>query len=228
MTEAGPGIRVVLVDDQDLVRAGTRAILEQAGGIEVVGEGADGLDVLRLVRGLRPDVVLMDLCMPRMDGVRATELVRALEDPPSVLVLTAFEDDASVLRAMRAGAGGYLVKSVRPAQLVAAVRSAATGDAVLVASVLRRLVTRVQETAPGLFAAERERIPLLSGREREVLGLIGRGMANDDIAGALHMSPSSVRTYVSRLLAKLGVANRTQAALIAYEARLAEGRVPPE
>ncbi|RSS64120.1 DNA-binding response regulator [Streptomyces sp. WAC07061] len=216
-------IRVVLIDDQDLVRAGIGAILEQAGDIEVVAEGTDGIEALPLVRTHRPDVLLMDLRMPKMNGVRATELVRALDDPPPVLVLTTFEDDASVLSALRAGAGGYLVKSLRPEQLIAAVRSATTGDAVLTAPVLDRLVTRTRTACPGLFAAERSRITLLSDRERQVLDRIGRGMANDDIAAELGMRPTSVRTYVSRLLAKLGTANRTQAALAAYEERLAEG-----
>jgi DNA-binding NarL/FixJ family response regulator len=213
-------IRVLLIDDQDLVRTGIRTVLEQAGDIEIAAEGADGVDALPLTRRHRPDVVLMDLRMPTMDGVRATQLLRALDRPPAVLVLTTFDDDDSVLAALRAGATGFLTKTLRPAQLAAAVRAAAGGDAVLGAETLGTLLTRAHRDVPQLFTAERERLHRLTTREREVLDLVGQGLANDTIAAALHMSPSSVRTYVSRLMAKLAVDNRTQAALVAYEDRL--------
>ena len=218
----GSAIRVLLVDDDPLVRAALRMVLGGTDGIALVGEVADGADVPAAVRTHAPDVVLMDIRMPRIDGLTATERVRAQADPPHVLVLTTFDADEHVLRALRAGAGGFLVKDTPPAEIVDAVRRVAAGEPVLSPGVTRRLIARVS-ALPGGDAARRERARALLGRlterERDVADAVGRGLPNADIAAELFMSVATVKAYVSRVLAKLEVDNRVQVALVTQDAR---------
>jgi DNA-binding NarL/FixJ family response regulator len=212
-------IRVLLVDDDALVRSGLRMMLAGAPGIEVVGEADDGRAVLGAVDLHRPDVVLMDIRMPQLDGIAATRLLRSQPDPPAVLVLTTFDADELVLRALRAGAAGFLLKDTPPAEIVRAVELVHAGDSMLSPAVTRRLIALV--TGDGDAAARqesaRERLATLSPREREVALAVGRGCANADIAAELHMSVATVKAHVSRLLAKLGVENRVQIALLVQE-----------
>lgn len=212
-------ITVVLVDDQQLVRVGLRALLDRDAEISVVGEAVDGRDGLAVVRRTRPDVVIMDLRMPRMDGAQATAAIRA--DPGlsgvRVLILTTFDSDAEVLAAVRAGAAGYVLKDVDSAELRRAVRVVAQGQSLLSPSVASTLLHQVAsqpapQPCPGL--AE------LTDRERDVLRRVGHGDSNDEIAAALVISPATARTYVSRLLAKLGARDRTQLAVIAHRSGL--------
>ena len=213
-------ISVVVVDDQELVRTGLRALAERDGDIAVTGEAATGRTGLSRVRELHPDVVLMDIRMPEMDGLEATR--RILADPGlrevRVLVLTTFDEDEHVFEAIRAGAAGYLLKDVSPDDLRRAIRVVAAGEALLSPSVTR--------TVLGSIAARPQTVlddaPLraLSPREREVLEQVGRGLSNDEIAQALFLSPATARTYVSRLLAKLGARDRSQLVVLAYETGL--------
>ena len=222
-------IRIVLVDDQELVRTGLRALAERDGDIEVVGEAADGRAGLARVRELRPDLVLMDLRMPRLDGIAATARITAdpTLDEVRVVVLTTFDEDEDVLAAIRAGAAGYLLKDVAPAALREAVRVVAGGEALLSPAVTTTVLARLGEhlatrVEPGLLDA-------LTPREREVLALVGRGMSNDEIGARLHLSPATARTYVSRLLAKLRARDRSRLVVLAYESGLVrpgEGRCP--
>ncbi|MEX5270696.1 response regulator [Kocuria sabuli] len=213
-------ISVVVVDDQELVRTGLRALAERDGDIAVVGEAATGRTGLARVHELHPGVVLMDIRMPELDGLEATR--RIVADPAlhdvRVLVLTTFDEDEHVFEAIRAGAAGYLLKDVSPADLRRAIRVVAAGEALLSPSVTR--------TVLGSIAARPETVlddaPLraLSGREREVLEQVGRGLSNDEIAQTLFLSPATARTYVSRLLAKLGARDRSQLVVLAYETGL--------
>lgn len=222
-------IRIVLVDDQELVRTGLRALAERDGDIEVVGEAADGRAGLARVRELRPDLVLMDLRMPLLDGIAATARITAdpTLDEVRVVVLTTFDEDEDVLAAIRAGAAGYLLKDVAPAALREAVRVVAGGEALLSPAVTTTVLARLGEhlatrVEPGLLDA-------LTPREREVLALVGRGMSNDEIGARLHLSPATARTYVSRLLAKLRARDRSRLVVLAYESGLVrpgEGRCP--
>jgi DNA-binding NarL/FixJ family response regulator len=198
-------------------------VLGGAEGITLVGEVADGADVPAAVRAHQPDVVLMDIRMPRIDGLTATERVRAQPDPPHVLVLTTFDADEHVLRALRAGAGGFLVKDTPPAEIVDAVRRVADGEPVLSPGVTRRLIARVSALPGGDGSARRRHAETLLGRltdrEREVADAVGRGLANADIAAELFMSVATVKAYVSRVLTKLEVDNRVQVALLTQDAR---------
>ena len=222
-------IRIVLVDDQELVRTGLRALAERDGDIEVVGEAADGRAGLARVRELRPDLVLMDLRMPLLDGIAATARITAdpTLDEVRVVVLTTFDEDEDVLAAIRAGAAGYLLKDVAQAALREAVRVVAGGEALLSPAVTTTVLARLGEhlatrVEPGLLDA-------LTPREREVLALVGRGMSNDEIGARLHLSPATARTYVSRLLAKLRARDRSRLVVLAYESGLVrpgEGRCP--
>jgi DNA-binding NarL/FixJ family response regulator len=213
-------IRVLLVDDDALVRSGLRMMLSGAPGIEVVGEADDGRAVLGAVDLHRPDVVLMDIRMPQLDGIAATRLLRSQPDPPAVLVLTTFDADELVLRALHAGAAGFLLKDTPPAEIVRAVELVHAGDSMLSPGVTRRLIALV--TGDGDAAARqdsaRERLATLSPREHEVALAVGRGCANADIAAELHMSVATVKAHVSRLLAKLEVSNRVQIALLVQDA----------
>jgi DNA-binding NarL/FixJ family response regulator len=205
-------IRVVVVDDQEMVRAGIAALLAAEAGIEVVGQAADGAAALAEVARTGPDVVVMDIRMPGMDGLTAT---RALAGGPRVLVLTTFDADENVYRALRAGASGFLLKGSRPAELAEAVRVVAAGDALLAPSVTRRLVEHV--VAAGLVPGPPPADPPLTPREREVLGLVARGLSNAEIADRLVLAEQTVKTHVSHVLGKLGLRDRAQAVVYAYE-----------
>ncbi|GAA2841195.1 response regulator transcription factor [Nonomuraea rubra] len=205
-------LRVVIADDEDLIRTGLRIILDSEPDLEVVGEAADGAAVLPVVRRERPDVVLMDVRMPALDGIRATERLLALDDPPKVLVVTTFENDDHVYDALRAGASGFLLKRTRPDDLVQAVRLVATGESLLFPAAIRALAGR-----PGRPSVRVPGIDRLTGREGDVLRLMTRGLSNPEIAAALVVSPETVKTHVGNVLAKLGARDRTQAVIAAYE-----------
>ena len=216
-------IRLLLVDDDPLVRAGLSLMIGGADGIEIVGEAADGKDVETLVDLTRPDVVLMDIRMPSMDGITATERLRTRPDAPQVVVLTTFHADEQVLRALRAGAAGFVLKDTPPAEIVDAVRRVAAGDPVLSPTVTRQLMHHAAGTAADTRRARaRARIAAVNDREREVAVAVGRGLSNAEIAAELFMSVATVKTHVSRVLAKLGLTNRVQIALLAYDAGLLE------
>jgi DNA-binding NarL/FixJ family response regulator len=216
--------RLLIVDDEALVRAGLKMILESDDDLEVVAEADDGADAAAMVVKHRPDVVLMDIRMPRLDGLAATREVQALPDPPKVVVLTTFDLDDYVFRALQAGASGFLLKDTPPRELVQAVKVVAAGDAMLSPAVTRRLI--------GHFAADsrsdrqrqaRERITALTDREREVLGAVGQGLSNADIGKTLFMSEATVKAHVSRVLVKLDATNRVQVAILAHDAGLLDG-----
>jgi DNA-binding NarL/FixJ family response regulator len=208
-------VRVLLVDDEELVRSGLRVVLGAREDLEVVGEAADGAVVVPLVASLRPDVVVMDIRMPLVDGIRATrELRRAHPDGPRVLVLTTFGDDANVWAALAAGADGFLPKRARPAEIADAVRVLAAGDSLLFPAAVRELAVRhagVRAAAPSVD---------LTPRERDVLVLVARGRTNAEIAEELFLGLQTVKTHVSSLLRKLGARDRTQAVVVAYESGL--------
>jgi DNA-binding NarL/FixJ family response regulator len=206
--------RVLLVDDQALVRIGFRLILERAG-LDVVGEAADGLEAVEAARHERPDVVLMDIRMPRLDGIAATRRIATAQPDVRVLVLTTFDLDEYVMSAIRAGASGFMLKDVDPDDLVHAVRVVARGDAMLAPGLTRRLLDR--------YTAAPEQRPLpaaVTERETAVLKLVARGLSNAEIAGELYLSEATVKTYVSRLLTKLDRRDRVQLAVLAYETGL--------
>lgn len=214
-------VDVLIVDDDPLVRAGLTMMLGGAPDIRVVGEAGDGTEVLALVDQHRPHVVLMDIRMPLVDGLTATEALRARQDAPEVLVLTTFDADRHVLRALRAGAAGFLLKDTPPAQIVAAVRQVADGTPVLSPSVTKRLIARVAETETETRRARAlARLTGLNDREREVAVEVGRGSSNAEIASALHLSVPTVKTHVSAILTKLDLNNRVQIALLAHDAGL--------
>ncbi|MGW6353911.1 response regulator [Streptomyces sp. NPDC055092] len=215
-------IRVLLVDDDPLVRAGLSFMLGGATDIEIVGQAGDGSEVPALVADTRPDVVLMDLRMPDVDGLAATEALRARPDAPEVIVLTTFHADEQVLRALRAGAAGFVLKDTAPAEIVEAVRRVASGAPVLSPTVTRQLITRATGPDPqqDRRARARERLAELADREREVAVAVGRGASNAEIAAELYMSVATVKAHVSRILAKLGLNNRVQIALLTHDAGL--------
>lgn len=215
-------VKVLVVDDDPLVRAGLRLILGGAGDVEVVGEAGSGAEVPALVAEARPDVVLMDLHMPGVDGLAATERLRTVPGAPEVLVLTAFEADGHVRRALRAGAGGFLLKDTPPAEIVAAVRRVATGEPVLSPEVTRRLIDLAVGGVDDRRGPARERLRTLNNRESEVAAEVGRGRSNAEIAAALHLSVPTVKTHVSAALAKLGLNNRVQLALLVSDAGLVD------
>ena len=221
---AATAIRLLLVDDDPLVRAGLSLMLGGAEDIEIVGEGADGAEVGALVDRTRPDVVLMDIRMPSVDGLTATERLRARADAPQVVVLTTVHADEQVLHALRAGAAGFVLKDTPRAEIVDAVRRVAAGDPVLSPAVTRQLMRHAAGArADTRQARARDRLAALNDREREVAVAVGRGLANAEIATALFLSVATVKTHVSRILAKLGLNNRVQIALLAYDAGLLEG-----
>ena len=216
-------LRVLLVDDDALVRAGLRLMLDGAPDIEIAGEAADGSDVLPMVDEHRPGVVLMDIRMPTVDGLAATEALRARDQSPEVIVLTTFHADAQVLRALRAGAAGFLLKDTPPAEILAAVRKVAAGEPVLSPVVTRQLIQHVTPAGQDSRRARaREALGRLGEREREVAVAVGSGSANAEIAAALYMSVPTVKTHVSRILTKLGLNNRVQIALLVHDAGLLE------
>ena len=213
-------IRVLLVDDDALVRSGLRMMLTGADTVEVVGEAEDGREVLGAVDRHRPDVVLMDIRMPRVDGIEATRLLRAQPSPPEVIVLTTFDADELVLRALQAGAAGFLLKDTPPAEIVRAIEHVHAGEGMLSPTVTKRLIALVAGDggAADRQRAARAKLDTLSAREREVACLVGRGCANAEIAAELHMSVATVKAHVSRLLVKLEVENRVQVALLVQDA----------
>ena len=212
-------IRVIVVDDEPMVCAHLRTILGSAPDIEVVGEAHDGAAGVEAVQRGRPDVVLMDLRMPRVDGLTAIERLAKLAEPPTVVVLTTFDADQYVLRALRAGAAGFLVKSTPPQDLIGLVRVAAEGHTVLSPVAARRLIAASADREPARESARRL-VASLTEREAEVLACLGAGLSNAQIAGRLYLSEATVKGYVSRMLDKLGCANRTQAGLLAHDAGL--------
>lgn len=220
----GPLIRVLVVDDDPLVRSGLSLIFGGADDIEVVGEAEDGADVLAMVDRLRPDLVLMDIRMPRLDGLAATEVLRRRPDPPQVLILTTFTTDGYVLNALRAGAAGYLLKHTPPAQIVAAVRNTMAGEPVLSSGALNQLIDAVTRSAGAGPDDERTdaqaRLRLLGEREREVALAVARGSTNAQIAAECYMSLPTVKAHVSHILTKLDLNNRVQIALLVYRAGL--------
>ena len=216
-------ISVLLVDDEALVRAGLRMILETAADLSVVGDAEDGRAAIEAVDRYRPDVVLMDIRMPRLGGVAATAALRARSDPPAVVVLTTFNTDDDVFQALAAGATGFLLKDTPPTELLQAVRLAAAGDSMLSPAVTRRVIERF--TAEDRTRHRREaldRLVALTERERQVLIEIGGGHANAEIARLLHMSEATVKSHVTHLFEKLAVTNRVQLAIAAFRAGLAE------
>lgn len=213
--------RVLLVDDDPLLRAGLRMMLGGAPDLRVVGEAADGAQVPALVARLTPDVVLMDIRMPATDGLTATEALRSRPGAPEVIILTTFDADVHVLRALRAGAAGFILKDTPPTEIVAAVRRVARGEPVLSPAVTRRLITRVAESDDDVRRARaRDRLALLNDREREVAVALSQGRSNAEIAATLHLSVSTVKTHVSSILTKLDLNNRVQVALLAHDAGL--------
>ncbi|MEU1179071.1 response regulator transcription factor [Streptomyces sp. NPDC005820] len=211
-------VTVLLVDDEPLVRAGLRAVLEAQGDIEVVGEAADGAAVIPLVRRLRPDVVAMDVRMPLMDGIEATRAVlRTVDGPPKILVVTTFENDEYVYEALRAGADGFLLKRARPAEIVHAVRLVAEGESLLFPSSVRRLAAEYGAVGGNRAARDTLERARLTEREAEVLRLMTRGLSNAEIARQLVVGTETVKSHVSAVLAKLGARDRVQAVITAYE-----------
>ncbi len=214
-------IKVVVADDQQLVRAGLCSLLDRVDDITVVGEASDGMSAVHAVRSLRPDVVLMDIRMPGMDGIEATRRITADTELRSVrvVVLTTFDTDEHIFDAIRAGAAGFLLKNTAPDELRAAVRTVTEGEALLSPAVTRRVLAAV---ASDSGTVEPRLLDPLTEREREVLAEIAAGLSNTEIAAVLHLSPATARTYVSRLLAKLGARDRAQLVHIAYEAGLVQ------
>jgi len=219
MAEVSEQIRVLVVDDDALVRAGLTMILFGAGDVEIVGEAADGSEAEHAVAEHRPDVVLMDIRMPGIDGLAATEIVRARDHPPEVIVLTTFDTDDHVLSALRAGASGFLLKDTPPADILRAIRAVAAGEPILSPTITRRLIEHATANEAGQRRRHaREQFGRLSEREREVAVAIGRGKSNAEISRELYMSIATVKAHVSRLLEKLQFNNRVQIALLAHDA----------
>jgi DNA-binding NarL/FixJ family response regulator len=218
-------VRVVVTDDQALVRGAFVVLVNSAPDLEVVGQAADGAEAVDLVRSLAPDVVLMDIRMPVMDGLTATRAIAALDSPTKVLVLTTFDLDEYVFAALRAGASGFLVKDTPPADLLEGIRIIARGDALLGPTATRQLIEQFMRTAPGHTGGHTARpqtgsLDVLTERELEVLTLVARGMANHEIGAALFVTPATAKTHVSRLLTKLGARDRAQLIVTAYESGL--------
>jgi len=215
-------LRVLIADDQPLMRAGFRTVLEATGQMEVVGEAEDGEQAVQAARSLRPDVLLMDIRMPNLDGIEATRRLPGHK----VLILTTFGLDDYIVDALRAGASGFILKDVPAEELVRAVRVVAAGDALLSPEVTRRLLDRVGRRLPAPVAAQPAALADLTEREREVLELLARGLSNSEIADALVVGEATVKTHVSRVLAKLGLRDRVQAVVLAYEIGLISPGTP--
>lgn len=213
-------LRVVLADDHDLIRGGLRGLLQAAGDIEVVGEAADGAQAVATAAQLTPDVVVMDVRMPGLDGIEATRRIVADRPETRILILTTFDLDEYAVEGLKAGASGFLLKDVPPAELVAAIRTVAEGDAVVAPTVTRRLLDRFIRGQVEGQAVDAARLEVLTAREYEVLELIGLGHTNQEIAGRLTLSEATVKTHVSRILAKLELRDRVQAVILAYQTRL--------
>jgi len=215
-------ITVALADDQELVRAGLRMLLDVEEDIEVVGEAADGREAVAVAYGQRPDVVLMDIRMPVLDGIEATRQIAATPalERVRVLILTTYDTDAHVFDALEAGASGFLLKDSGPAELLQGIRVVAGGDALLTPRITRRLISQVT-AARSAQRTGQERLAVLTSREKEILALVGRGLSNEEIAAQLMLSPATARTHVSRAMTKLGARDRAQLVVIAYQTGLA-------
>jgi DNA-binding NarL/FixJ family response regulator len=212
-------VRVLLVDDDDLMRAGLRAVLSSDDSVEVAGEAPDGREAVELAARLRPDIVLMDVRMPNMDGIAATRELLERVPAARVIVLTTFEDDDYIFGSLSAGASGFLLKRTRPEELIAAIHTIAAGEALLSPSVTRRVVDRMAPSMP-VGATSSERLDELTPRERDVLELIARGLSNREIADALVIEESTVKTHVKRILMKLDLRDRVHAVIFGYETGL--------
>ena len=219
MTEARP-IRLLLADDQPLLRTGFRMVLGGEPGLDIVAEAGDGVEAVELARRLLPDVVLMDIRMPRMDGVAATRIIVDAKLPVRVLILTTFDLDEYVVGALRAGASGFLAKDVPADDLVIAIRTVAAGEAVVAPRILKRLLDKFADTLPDPSAEPPRDLRVLTDREREVLVQLARGLSNAEIARALSVSETTVKTHVGHVLTKLGLRDRVQAVVLAYETGL--------
>ncbi|WP_188195524.1 response regulator [Nonomuraea sp. SYSU D8015] len=213
-------IRVLVVDDEELVRSGLRLILEAAGDIAVVGEARDGVEAVSAVTRLRPEVVLMDVRMPGMDGLTAAARLLSRPDAPKLVMLTTFDLDGYVHEALRLGAVGFLLKDTPPRELAAAVRTVADGQAMLSPSVTKRLIASYVDRAPSRAEAARRQLAALTGREEDVIRAVARGLSNAEIGRELRLTEATVKAHVSRVLAKLGLANRVQAAILVHDADL--------
>jgi DNA-binding NarL/FixJ family response regulator len=211
-------IRVVLADDQPLVRTALQMVITDTPGIDVVGQACTGAEAVTLAESLRPDIVVMDIRMPGMDGIQATRLITSAPSPASVVMLTTFDNDENVYGALRAGASGFLVKDMALEEILGAIRVVAAGDALIAPAVTRRLIERFAGLPDAV--ARPGRIDGITGREREVLTLIGRGLSNTEIAADLTISIATVKTYVTRLLTKLNARDRVQLVIIAYDTGL--------
>ncbi|MET7748465.1 response regulator transcription factor [Micromonospora sp. NPDC005367] len=225
MTDRTPRpVRVLLADDQPLLRTGFRMVLGAEQDLDVVAEAGDGVEAVDLSRRLLPDVVLMDIRMPRMDGVTATRAIVDARLPVRVLILTTFDLDEYVVGALRAGASGFLAKDVPAADLVAAIRTVAAGEAVVAPRILKRLLDRFAEVLPDPSAAPPRSLAALTEREREVLVQVARGLSNSEIAAQLSVSETTIKTHVGHVLLKLGLRDRVQAVVLAYETGLVRPR----
>jgi DNA-binding NarL/FixJ family response regulator len=212
-------IRVLLCDDQALVRSGFRMVLEAREDLRVIGEADDGIQAVALAAHAKPDVILMDIRMPNMDGVEATRRIVASDNPARILILTTYDTDEYVFEALRAGASGFLLKDVRPVELVDAIRVIARGEALLAPTVTRRLLDRFAHTLPGGAAADPV-LGSLTERETEVLALLATGLSNLELAERLFLTEATIKTHVSSILRKLGLRDRVQAVVLAYQAGL--------
>ncbi|WP_312722146.1 response regulator transcription factor [Mobilicoccus sp.] len=219
MNEDGP-IRLVLVDDQELVRAGFRMVLDATPGMSVVAEAADGLEAIAAVEATESDVVLMDIRMPRLDGVEATRRICALPNAPRVVVLTTFDLDEYVFAALKAGAAAFLLKDAGPSELLAAIRAVHRGDSVVAPSTTRRLLERVVPSLPETGGRPDARLEVLTEREREVLEAVAKGQTNAEIAATLYLAEATVKTHIGRILTKLDLRDRVQMVVLAYETGL--------
>ena len=222
-------VRVLLADDQPLIRAGFRMLLEEQPDITVIGEAADGAEAIRLTRQLRPDVVLMDVRMPGTDGIEATRRIIAETPESRVLVLTTYDLDEYAFTALRYGASGFLLKDARPADLTDAIRAVASGDAIIAPRVTRRLLDNFASLLPDLRSNEPPGTPALdrlTSRERQVLVHVAQGLTNSEIAAAMFLSEATVKTHLGRVLAKLDLRDRVQAVIFAYQAGLAHSQRP--
>ncbi|NUW42086.1 response regulator [Nonomuraea rhodomycinica] len=217
--EPEAAVRVVLADDQPLVRAGLRTVIDGTAEAHVVGEAGTGAQAVRLARELRPDVVLMDIRMPGMDGIEATQMITSGLPGTRVVILTTFDDDDNVYAALRAGASGFLVKDMALDDILTAVRVVAAGDALIAPGVTRRLIEEFAARPAAAVQRPRE-LTAVTEREREVLTLVGRGLSNAEIAASLHISPGTAKAHVASLLAKLGARDRVQLVIAAYDAGL--------
>jgi DNA-binding NarL/FixJ family response regulator len=220
-------IKVLLADDQELVRAGFKVLLDTEDDISVVGEAADGAQAVEVARAVRPDVVLMDIRMPVLDGLQATRELAATRglERVRVLILTTYDTDAYVFEALQAGASGFLLKDSGPAELLHAIRVVAAGEALLAPRITRRLISQFTATRTAHEVAE-DRLAVLTQREREVLALVGKGLSNQEIAARLVLSPATARTHVSRAMVKLGARDRAQLVVVAYQTGLVSPTTP--